>query len=230
MNASLVGKLAYRGLRIVLVVTVILALLVVLVAYSSFTKFGFINQYAWLHAPTTPKAEPEFFSQLAQAAESQLAHKVTYNSAYYAIPYPMGDIPAHLGVCSDVVIRAYRVLGVDLQQLVHQDLSAHFLAYPKMWRSWQPDTNIDHRRVPNLMTFFNRAGAALPLSEKANDYQPGDLVVWNIGHWLTHIGVVASQRSAQSGNPLILHNIGAGVQLEDQLFANPIIGHYRYRP
>lgn len=209
---------------------VLLSLSGLLFGFSSITKYGFINQYLLLHSPVPSTREPEFYRRLAQAAESQLSTAVTYSSAYYPIAYPMGDIPAHLGVCSDVVIRAYRALGIDLQQQVHQDMAQNFMAYPKIWRLLKPDTHIDHRRVPNLMTFFNRAGASLPLSLQPEDYLPGDLVAWDIGQSLTHIGLISDKKSEQSGAPLIIHNIGAGVQQEDKLFAYRIIGHYRYRP
>jgi len=172
-----------------------------------------------------------FATALASAAEARTVHQVRYDGAYLRIPYPGGDVPADMGVCTDVVIRAYRALGIDLQVLVHEDMAAHFSEYPseRIWGLRRPDTNIDHRRVPNLQRFFTRNGTALPASDNPNDYLPGDLVTWLLPGNLPHIGIVSSAVSA-SGNPLIVHNVGAGPQREDRLFAYPITGHYRYAP
>ncbi|MBU2886302.1 DUF1287 domain-containing protein [Gilvimarinus agarilyticus] len=173
-----------------------------------------------------------FDRQLASAAEERTQHEITYDGSYRAIGYPNGDVPEHIGVCTDVVIRAYRTLGVDLQQLVHEDMLAHFDLYPsqRMWGLSKTDTNIDHRRVPNLQTFFARHGTELAQSNTAADYQAGDIVSWMLPGNLPHIGIVTNQMSAQTNRPLIVHNIGAGPRLEDVLFAYPITGHYRYRP
>jgi hypothetical protein len=145
---------------------------------------------------------------------------------YYNIPYPNGDIPSDRGVCTDVVIRAYRLLGIDLQQKVHEDMTKYFHFYPKIWALKRTDKNIDHRRVPNLMLYFTRYGKSVALSNVAKDYQPGDIVCWNLGGGTTHIGIV-STRKAPSGRFLIVHNIGAGQVLEDCLFSYTMIGHYR---
>ena len=169
-----------------------------------------------------------FSFRLAKEAEKRLKAAVRYDGRYCKIAYPMGDVPAHIGVCTDVVIRSYRGVGIDLQERVHLDMKAHFSAYPKNWGLRRPDTNIDHRRVPNLMTFFTRAGARLPVSRVAADYRPGDLVVWDLGRGILHIGVVSTQRSRGTGVPLIVHNIGAGPQQNDILFSYKIIGHFRY--
>lgn len=142
------------------------------------------------------------------------------------IPYPGGDVPAGTGVCTDVVVRAYRKTGFDLQKLVHEDMAKDFAAYPKNWGRRSPDANIDHRRVPNLMRFFARMGAEKPVTKKASDYAAGDLVAWDLGGGVTHIGVVVEK----GGRPWIVHNIGRGPQLEDVLFAWRIIGHYRWVP
>jgi uncharacterized protein len=165
-----------------------------------------------------------------QAALNQTKEGVIYNSTYFKIPYPNGDVPAHYGVCTDVVIRAYRKLGIDLQEQVHNDIKANFSIYPakKHWNQNKPDTNIDHRRVPNLQTFFTRKGKKLKVTEKSEDYQPGDLVTWMLGTKLPHIGIVVDQKSEDGERYLIVHNVGAGPQLEDVLFAYPISGHYRY--
>ncbi|HRG88023.1 MAG TPA: DUF1287 domain-containing protein [Chitinophagales bacterium] len=166
--------------------------------------------------------------KLADAATTLTSQRVTYDPSYFTIPYPNGDVPADKGVCTDVVIRAYRKLGIDLQRKVHEDMAANFSLYPNTWGLKKPDTNIDHRRVPNLMVFFSRFGKVKPLSQNAADYQPGDIVCWNLGGNITHIGLVANKRSADGKRPLIVHNIGAGQVLEDCLFNFKIIGHYSY--
>ncbi len=170
-----------------------------------------------------------YFERLAAAAIERTSHKVSYDGAYRPIDYPNGDVPDHIGVCTDVVIRAYRACGVDLQKRVHEDMRANFNAYPKIWGLERPDPNIDHRRVPNLQTFFKRQGAALPVSEEGSDYRPGDLVTWMLPGNLPHIGIVVDKQSASGGRPLIVHNIGAGPEMADILFEFPITGHYRYR-
>lgn len=167
--------------------------------------------------------------KLVTAARQQTQSAVTYDGAYTRIRYPMGDVPANRGVCTDVVIRAYRALGIDLQQLVHEDMRAKFSRYPRLWGLRKPDPNIDHRRVPNLQKFFEHAGAQLSRSDSATAYQPGDLVTWMLPGNLPHIGIVSDRRARLSGRPLVIHNIGAGPVEEDMLFDYPITGHYRYR-
>lgn len=174
------------------------------------------------------EADIQFPARLADAAFEQTKRLVIYDGSYRKIPYPGGDVPAHLGVCTDVVIRAYRRLGIDLQKEVHGDMRAHFALYPKKWGLRQPDTHIDHRRVPNLQVFFKRHGVSLAVSQNATAYKPGDLVTWRLDNGLPHIGVVARQLSADGKRPLIVHNIGWGVQREDMLFRYKITGHYRY--
>lgn len=173
-------------------------------------------------------AQTGFAVKLSEAAITLTTQRVSYDPAYFTIPYPNGDVPADKGVCTDVVIRAYRKLGIDLQKKVHEDMSANFKLYPKTWGLKQPDKNIDHRRVPNLMVFFSRFGTVKPLSQNADDYMPGDIVCWNLGGNITHIGLVVNKRSADGKRPLIVHNIGAGQVLEDCLFNFKIIGHYSY--
>ncbi|MCL7422728.1 MAG: DUF1287 domain-containing protein [Methylobacter sp.] len=170
--------------------------------------------------------------QLVAAAIERTTHKVVYDGSYYRIPYPGGDIPEGLGVCTDVVIRSYRALGIDLQALVHEDMAANFSAYPskRLWGLKRPDSNIDHRRVPNLQVFFARYGQALPVSDRAEAYQPGDIVSWMLPGNLPHIGIVADETASTTQRPLVVHNIGQGPRLEDMLFAYPITGHYRYLP
>lgn len=169
-------------------------------------------------------------NQFIQAALNQTNERIIYNPVYFKIPYPNGDIPAQYGVCTDVVIRAYRKLGIDLQELVHNDIQSNFSIYPlkKHWNQNRPDTNIDHRRVPNLQTFFTRKGQKLKVTDNPDNYKPGDLVTWMLGNKLPHIGVVVNKKSADGKRFLIVHNIGAGPQMEDVLFAYPISGHYRY--
>jgi hypothetical protein len=137
-------------------------------------------------------------------------------------------VPSDVGVCTDVVIRVYRKLGIDLQADVHREMTAHFDAFPKLWNLERSDSNIDHRRVPNLQTFFSRRGIVLPVSDDASNYQPGDLVTWMVSGNLPHIGIVVDRRSADRKRPMVVHNIGRGPELEDMLFRYPITGHYRY--
>lgn len=169
----------------------------------------------------------QYVDTLVAAAVAQTRQQVTYDGSYRVIPYPNGDVPANIGVCTDVIIRAYRGVGIDLQRLVHEDMRGDFSSYPSLWGLKRPDRNIDHRRVPNLQTFFTRRQAALPRSRNAADYEAGDLVTWMLPGNLPHIGIVSSMR-ASSGRLMLVHNIGRGPQLEDVLFAYDVTGHYRY--
>jgi len=175
-------------------------------------------------------ADETFGMRLSRAATARLTLNVTYDPSYVRIAYPMGDVPADRGVCADEIVRAYRALGVDLQQAVHEDMRAAFHRYPDSWGLTAPDSNIDHRRVPNLERFFSRHGRSLPLSTTGTDYLPGELVTWRLGGRLPHIGIVTHQRSIDAERPLIEHNIGAGPMLEDVLFSFPMAGHFRYWP
>jgi len=168
--------------------------------------------------------------RLVAAAMERTTHQVAYTSAYVRLAYPGGDVPASTGVCSDEIIRSYRVVGVDLQKEVHEDIVKNWSAYPArtIWGQAHPDTNIDHRRVPNLMVFFSRKGETLRVTPRAEDYSPGDLVTWDLGGNVPHIGIVVSPQSAESGRHLIVHNVGEGPKMEDVLFAWKITGHYRY--
>ncbi len=172
-------------------------------------------------------AQEAFFLQLADSAYTLTKQLVTYDPSYRQIAYPMGDVPSDKGVCTDVVIRAYRKMGIDLQKEVHEDMAAHFHLYPKNWGLSKPDKNIDHRRVPNLMTFFSRKGVSKKISDKAEDYQPGDIVCWNLGGGITHIGIVSNKKI--NNRYMIIHNIGQGQVMEDCLFKFTIIGHYQYK-
>lgn len=173
-------------------------------------------------------SQPDFYSILADSASALSKQKVEYNLSYFSIPYPNGDVPADKGVCTDVVIRAYRKIGIDLQQQVHEDMKYNFRLYPKYWSLKKTDTNIDHRRVPNLMTFFMRKGTVLPISNKPSDYAPGDIVCWQLPRGMKHIGLVINKKSADQQRFMVIHNIGSGQIIEDVLFAFPVIGHYRY--
>lgn len=171
-----------------------------------------------------------FEEKLVLAALERTKNKVRYDGSYRSITYPNGDVPANIGVCTDVVIRSYRQLGVDLQKLVHEDMLSNFSEYPskQIWGLKNPDKNIDHRRVPNLQTFFTRHGEKLVITDRASDCLPGDIVTWMLPGNLPHIGIVSDQLSSFSSMPLIVHNIGAGPKLDEMLFSYKIDGHYRY--
>ncbi len=166
--------------------------------------------------------------QVVTAAHEQLDQTLYYDPSYQRLAYPGGDVPLDRGVCTDVVIRAFRKANVDLQVRVHQDMKAAFSAYPQHWGLSRPDPNIDHRRVPNLMTFFERKDKALLLSHDPAGFLPGDVVAWRLPGGRLHIGIVSTIRTTDARRYLLVHNIGAGAKLEDILFAYEIIGHYRY--
>jgi uncharacterized protein len=174
-------------------------------------------------------SQTDFYDKLSNSALELTKQQVVYDPTYFVIPYPNGDVPADKGVCTDVIIRAYRKLGIDLQKEVHEDISANFSKYPKTWGLKKPDKNIDHRRVPNLMVFFTRHGQVLPKTTNPADYKPGDLVCWDLGDGITHIGIVVNKKSSDNKRYMMVHNIGAGQVLEDCLFDYKIIGHYRYK-
>lgn len=169
-----------------------------------------------------------FLMRLATSANDLTLYEVEYDPAYVRIKYPGGDVPKNKGVCTDVIIRAYRKLGIDLQRNVHEDMKINFNLYPRKYGLSRTDTNIDHRRVPNLMVFFKRKGDSLPITDNAEDYKPGDLVVWDFENGLTHIGIVSSAQSSETSRFMIIHNVGSGQVQEDVLFDWKIIGHYRY--
>lgn len=184
-------------------------------------QFLLVSDYA--------RAQADFYQKLADSSLVLTRQHVNYDPSYMTMSYPNGDVPANIGVCSDVIIRAYRKLGIDLQKEVHEDMKSNFGKYPKNWGLSRPDKNIDHRRVPNLMTFFARHGTVKEITHDARDYQPGDIVCWNLGGGITHIGIVTRKRSSDRERYLIVHNIGGGQVLEDCLFSYKIIGHYRYQ-
>jgi uncharacterized protein YijF (DUF1287 family) len=180
--------------------------------------------FVWLPAPAFSDG-----ADLVKAARAQVGITVTYDGSYRTLEYPGGDVPPARGVCTDVVVRALRqARSIDLQKKLHEDMRAHWSAYPhpRSWNLSKPDANIDHRRVPNLMTWFERTGHAVPISRTASDYLPGDIVSWDLGGRVLHIGIV-SDRSSVTGVPWVVHNIGAGAREEDILFRYAIIGHYR---
>lgn len=180
--------------------------------------------------PPTPqvKYESPILEKLVAAAVERTNHQVEYDPSYFKIDYPNGDVPEGKGVCTDEVIRPFRAVGIDLQREVHEDMRDHFGAYPTKFGLTKTDRNIDHRRVPNLMTFFERKAKILPVTDKAEDYVPGDVITWDLGAGLTHIGIMVDVPSATPGRFLIMHNIGAGPRLEDVLFSWRMTGHYRY--
>jgi uncharacterized protein len=189
------------------------AMIILLIAVSVFGQGDFV-----------PETQAK---RLIAAAVAQTGMNVTYDGSYRRIAYPGGDVPETIGVCTDVIVRAYRAIGIDLQVKVHEDMRGIFDEYPKIWGLNAPAPNIDHRRVPNLQTFFHRAGAELPVTREVSDYLAGDLVAWMLPGNLPHIGIMIDEQSSE-GVPLVVHNIGRGPEIEDILFAYPITGHYRY--
>ena len=165
----------------------------------------------------------------AAHAYKQTVQNTLYDGSWVNIGYPGGDPGYQQGVCTDVVIRTYRKMGIDLQKEVHMDMKQNFSLYPNIWGLKRTDTNIDHRRVPNLMTFFKHHHAEKPITTNPKDYLPGDVVSWNLGGAITHIGIVVHKKSTDGKRNLIVHNIGSGQVIEDALFAYTIIGHYRYK-
>ena len=180
--------------------------------------------------PGFREGEPEGFSRkLSDAALSRTLHRVRYDGSYVKIRYPGGDVPSGTGVCTDVLIRSYRTLGIDLQKDLHLDLKDHFASYPGVWGLTKPDPNIDHRRVLNLRVFFTRKGIVLPVTRKPEHYLPGDLVSWKLSAGLPHIGIVVDRKSSDGKRYMIVHNIDSGPELEDVLLRYEITGHYRYQ-
>jgi uncharacterized protein YijF (DUF1287 family) len=180
-------------------------------------------------APSFAIAQLDFSKKLSDAALALTLQKVKYDPQYFSISYPNGDVPADKGVCTDVIIRAYRKVGIDLQKEVHEDMKANFNLYPKNWGLKTTDKNIDHRRVPNLMKYFSRFGTVKKMSKNADDYKPGDIVAWNLGGAITHIGIVVDKKSPDGKRHMIVHNIGSGQVMEDVLFSYTVIGHYSFQ-
>jgi uncharacterized protein len=177
---------------------------------------------------STPIDSP-LLRRVVEAGIEQTHYTFSYDPSYVKLDYPGGDVPLEKGVCSDVIVRAFRKGGIDLQQELHEDMKRNFSAYPQKWGLTKPDANIDHRRVPNLMTYFERKGKRLAISTNPKEYLPGDVVTWDLGGGgVTHIGLVTNIMSDRTSNYLIVHNIGAGARIEDVLFSWQITGHYRY--
>lgn len=172
-------------------------------------------------------AQPVSLQAVIDGAKRQVGVTRYYDPGYRSIRYPNGDVPMDRGVCTDVVIRAYRSAGIDLQVLVHEDMKSNFAKYPRTWGLRAPDTNIDHRRVPNLAMFFFRKGGSLPVTRKGVDYKPGDVVTWLLTAGVPHIGVVSDVPVRGTDRFLVVHNIGRGTEMEDVLFSYRLTGHYR---
>lgn len=179
--------------------------------------------------PKLDDIESAAIKKLLTSAVEQTTLTKSYDPNYTVLAYPMGDVPIEKGVCTDVVVRAFRAAGVDLQKEVHEDMRANFAAYPRKWNLKSPDANIDHRRVPNLQTFFTRKGKSLPATQTATEYKPGDVVTWDLnGKGMTHVGLVSNFYNENTKRYSIIHNIGAGAQIEDVVFDWRITGHFRY--
>lgn len=186
-----------------------------------------VAQAKTLLKPLAPDSSPQL-KQLIEGALEQAGVTVGYDPSYVAIDYPNGDVALETGVCSDVIVRAFRKAGIDLQQVVHEDMVRNWSAYPKKWGANRPDTNIDHRRVLNLTTYFARKNKTEPMTTRREDYLPGDIVAWDLGNGVDHIGIVTNMWSEESKGYLVVHNIGAGAKVEDVLFNWKMTGHYRY--
>ena len=180
-----------------------------------------------VYKPLPANASPHV-KKLIDAAVAQVGVTTGYNPSYVSLDYPGGDVPKETGVCTDVLVRAFREVGVDLQKEIHEDMSRAWADYPKRWGLSRPDANIDHRRVPNLMTYFDRKGKSVGVTSTAGDYRPGDLVTWDLGGGVDHIGIVTDMALTSDGQSLIVHNVGAGTRVENVLFNWKITGHYRY--
>lgn len=184
--------------------------------------------FSFLFISQILSAQTDFRERLSEATVELINEDVIYDPGYYQIDYPNGDIPADKGVCTDVIIRAYRLVGIDLQKEVHEDMVRDFENYPNIWGLSRADKNIDHRRVPNLMTYFSKFGLTKPNSKDSEDYTSGDIVCWDLGNGMTHIGIVVDRKSNDGLRSLVVHNIGNGQVLADCLFEYTIIGHYFY--
>lgn len=220
-----------RRLRLPLIATAVLLVIAAILARPIWIKnriYVSPSSTTGLELIKNPKTSAE---KIVNGAKIQAIDRVRYDAAYLTIPYPNGDVPKDQGACTDVVVRALRSAGYDLQKLIHEDMSAHFSLYPQKWGMRGPDSNIDHRRVPNHITFMKRFGRSLPLAtegEAAKTWKAGDLVYWTLTpSSLTHCGVISNERNAH-GIPLVIHNIGPTARQEDCLNSWRIIGHFRY--
>ena len=210
----------------------LLTLLAFVSCQTNFQSTAQIKERVFQQSSEKPKLariESDAVKKLLESAVEQTTLTKIYDPAYVVISYPNGDVPLEKGVCTDVVIRAFRRAGIDLQKEVHEDMKGNFAVYPKKWNLPKPDTNIDHRRVPNLQTFFTRNGKSLPITNKVDDYKPGDVVAWDLdGKGMTHIGIVSNFYNETTERYSIIHNTGGGTKAEDRIFEWKIIGHYRY--
>lgn len=171
----------------------------------------------------------ESVRKVIESALGQTKRTTGYTQDYYTIPYPNGDVPSETGACTDVIVRSFRAAGIDLQKEVHEDMAANFGSYPRKWGLSKTDTNIDHRRVPNLQTFFTRRQKSLTITKNAENYMPGDVASWDLdGKGMTHIGIVSNVWNERSKRYLIIHNIGQGTRIEDRLFEWKVTGHFRF--
>jgi len=218
----------YKQLRI----TMLLLLIVILSATGCQRRQQVVKRGPAIPPKAIVKPLPDNTSpqlkQMLDGAISQAGVTTSYDPSYVKLDYPNGDVPEVTGVCSDVVVRAFRKAGIDLQKEVHEDMKTAFSEYPKKWGLAEPDSNIDHRRVLNLMTYFKRQGKSLPISYSSGDYEPGDIVSWQLGLGIDHIGIVTNMLSESEDRYLIVHNIGAGTRVEDVLLDWTITGHYRF--
>lgn len=223
------NKFKYK--RIVFGIVGVLIVVGIYLVFTKRTKIGYLfdwdRKYSHFVSDRYEEISDDFMKRLVEAAIDRTKHKVRYEASYRQIDYPSGDVPEEFGVCTDVIIRSYRQLGIDLQVDVHEDMEENFELYPKLWGLETTDTNIDHRRVPNLLTYFSRFGEVLPITQNPDDYKPGDLVTWNLGKGLTHIGIVTNKIS-KNNTRYIVHNIGSGPKLDDCIFDWKITGHFRY--
>lgn len=213
---------------------IILFVAAVIYAYSVFRPASrrerWVNEFVVNYKPEAASRalDPHICSAILDKAKSMVDAEIEYDPAYYKLDYPGGDVPSEVGVCADVVIRSLRAIGVDLQLLIHEDMSTSFGDYPKLWSLAEPDKNIDHRRVPNLMAFFSRKHSTMPLLAEASDYAPCDIVAWDLGGGVTHIGIVSDTfLSNSSSRPAVIHHIGGRPSMEDVLFSWRMIGHFR---
>lgn len=177
--------------------------------------------------PALACAELDDGIRIARAAQDQVGLTLSYDPAYRRLDYPGGDVPIETGVCADVVVRALRAVGIDLQAELHRDMREHFAAYPRNWGLRRPDRNIDHRRVPNLRRWFERRGWSLPVTADAADFRPGDIVSWELADGRPHIGIVSTRFSTERPRRLVVHNIATGAREEDVIFGWRISGHFR---
>lgn len=201
-----------------------------IIAIASWQVAGLHAQLATVERPALSAITSANVRKVLESANNQLAVTRHYTQDYFGLEYPNGDPPPETGACADVIVRAFRAAGIDLQKEIHEDLKNNLSAYPlRKWKQKSTDKNIDHRRVPNLQTFFTRKGKSLRVSRKPSDYLPGDVVAWDLnGNGLTHIGIVSNVFNPATDRYLIIHNIGSGAMLEDRLFDWKVIGHYRY--